>query len=105
MPAALGAPRRSNDMAGIGAPRGRIRVFEVCIQRVHVHPDMLVDGHPDRIDPDKGSPLIMSFQTFHGLAPHPVHASRLAEIPAHAYRSPDIDRSREAGMSVDAARR
>ena len=85
--------------------RGRIRVFEVRIQRVHVHPDLLMDGHPDRIDPDKWSPLIMSFQKFYGLAPHQVHTSRLAEIPERAYRSPDVKRSRDAGMSMDAAPR
>ncbi|KVG53707.1 flavin reductase family protein [Burkholderia territorii] len=80
--------------------RGHIRVFEVRIQRVHVHPDLLMDGRADHIDPDKWSPLIMSFQKFYGLALHQVHASRLAEIPEHAYRSPDIDRAREAGMSI-----
>ncbi|KAB0640474.1 flavin reductase family protein [Burkholderia latens] len=85
--------------------RGRIRVFEVRIQRVHVHPDLLMDGHPDRVDPDKWSPLIMSFQKFYGLAPRQVHASRLAEIPERAYRSPDIDRARDADASMDAARR
>lgn len=85
--------------------RGRIRVFEARIQRVHVHPDLLMDGHPDRIDPDKWSPLIMSFQKFYGLAPHQVHTSRLAGIPERAYRSPDVERSRDARMSMDAARR
>ncbi|VWC72575.1 flavin reductase [Burkholderia lata] len=93
---------------GIGeeAPdvRGHIRVFELRIQRVHVHPDLLMDGHADRIDPDKWSPLIMSFQKFYGLTPHQVHASRLAEIPERAYRSPDIERSRDAGVPVGAGR-
>ncbi|PFH19488.1 flavin reductase family protein [Burkholderia sp. JKS000303] len=83
--------------------RDRIRVFEVRIQRVHVHPDLLMDGHPDRVDPDKWSPLIMSFQKFYGLAPHQVHPSRLAEIPERAYRSSDVECSRDAGMSMDAA--
>lgn len=82
------------------ALRGRICAFEVRIQRVHVRPDLLMDGHPDRIDPDKWSPLIMRFQKCYGLAPHQVHASRLAGIPERAYRSPDIDRAREAGMSI-----
>ncbi|WP_105131952.1 flavin reductase family protein [Burkholderia sp. BE12] len=93
---------------GIGdeAPdlRGHIRVFEVRIQRVHVHPDLLMDGHPDRIDPDKWSPLIMSFQKFYGLAPQQVHSSRLAEIPERAYRSLDIERSRDAGVSAGVGR-
>ncbi|WP_175960292.1 flavin reductase family protein [Burkholderia pyrrocinia] len=84
--------------------RGKITVFEVRIQRVHVHPDLLMEGHQDRIDPDKWSPLIMSFQKFYGLGPRQVHASRLAEIPERAYRSPDIERSREAGVPADAGR-
>ncbi|WP_423761653.1 flavin reductase family protein [Burkholderia sp. NLJ2] len=82
--------------------RGKITVFEVRIQRVHVHPALLMDGHPDRIDPDKWSPLIMSFQKFYGLEPRQVHASRLAEIPERAYRSPDIERSRDAGVPAGA---
>lgn len=84
--------------------RGHIRVFELRIQRVHVHPDLLMDGHADRIDPDKWSPLMMSFQKFYGLTPHQVHASRLAEIPERAYRSPDIERSRDAGVPAGAGR-
>lgn len=77
--------------------RGRIGIFEVRIQRVHVQQDLLMDGHRDRIDPDKWSPLIMSFQKFYGLNSGPIHPSRLAEIPERAYRSPDIDRARKAG--------
>ena len=48
-------------------------MFELRVQRVHVHPYLLMDGHADRIDPDKWSPLIMSFQKFYGLTPHQVH--------------------------------
>jgi hypothetical protein len=33
-----------------------------------------------------------------------VHASRLAEIPERAYRSPDIERSRNAGVPAGAGR-
>jgi len=33
--------------------RGFISLIEVLIQRVHVHPDLLVEGHANRIDPDK----------------------------------------------------
>ena len=76
--------------------RGRISVLEVRIQRVHVHPDLLVDGQPDHIDPDKWSPLIMSFQKFYGLDSGQLHPSRLADIPERAYRSPDLERAREA---------
>jgi flavin reductase (DIM6/NTAB) family NADH-FMN oxidoreductase RutF len=73
---------------GIGEDSDRLRGFisliEVRIQRVHVHPDLLVEGHANRIDPDRWSPLIMSFQKFYGLSGQ-VHPSRLAEIPERAY--------------------
>ena len=32
-------------------------LIEVRIQSVHVHPDLLMEGHANRIDPDKWSPL------------------------------------------------
>lgn len=64
--------------------RGFISLIEVRIQRVHVHPDLLVEGHANRIDPDKWSPLIMSFQKFYGLSAQ-VHPSRLADIPEESY--------------------
>ncbi|MFL9879532.1 flavin reductase family protein [Herbaspirillum rhizosphaerae] len=64
--------------------RGFISLIEVRIQRIHVHPDLLMEGNANRINPDKWSPLIMSFQKFYGLSGQ-VHASRLAEIPEKAY--------------------
>ncbi|SAL09268.1 hypothetical protein AWB64_00116 [Caballeronia sordidicola] len=33
--------------------RGFITLIEVRIQRVHVHPDLLMEGHINCIDPDK----------------------------------------------------
>ena len=54
-----------------------------------------MDGHPNRIDPDKWRPLIMSFQEFYGLAPGKVHESTLGQIAEVLYRSPDVDRARE----------
>lgn len=64
--------------------RGFISLIEVRINRVHVHPDLLMGGHANRIDPDKWTPLIMSFQKFYGLSSQ-VHASRLSDIPEKAY--------------------
>lgn len=69
--------------------------FEVRITRVHLHSDILLDGNPNRIDPDKWRPLIMSFQQFYGLSGAQAHESRLAEIPESIYRMPDVDRARE----------
>ena len=71
-----------------------IHVFEVRIQRVHVHPSLLMDGHDNRIDPDRWRPLIMSFQKFYGLADGEVHPSTLGRIEEATYRSPDVDRAR-----------
>ena len=74
---------------------GAIKVFEVRIQRVHVHPAIVMAGTSNRIDPDKWSPLIMSFQEFYGLAQGKVRTSRLGEIPEEAYRGfTEIERAR-----------
>jgi flavin reductase (DIM6/NTAB) family NADH-FMN oxidoreductase RutF len=74
--------------------KGRVNCFEVRIQRVHVEQSILAAGEPNRIDPDKWRPLIMSFQKFYGLG-RQVHASTLAQIPEAMYRSPDVDRARQ----------
>ncbi len=74
--------------------RGRTAVIEVRIVRVHVEPSILMDGDPDRIDPDKWRPLIMSFQEFYGLAPQKLQPSILGQIPERLYRSPDVERAR-----------
>lgn len=76
--------------------RGRIITFELRIQRVHLDEAILMDGKPNRVDPDKWRPLIMSFQKFYGLAGGQIHGSRLAEIPETAYRTADVDRARLA---------
>lgn len=74
---------------------GRLKVFEVRIQRVHAHPSILMQGETDRVDPDLWQPLIMSFQQFYGLAPGQLHPSRLSEIPESAYLTPDMSRARK----------
>lgn len=78
---------------GDAALRGLIVSFEVRIQRVHVDESILMGGEPNRIDPDKWRPLIMSFQQFYGLGPQ-LQASKLAKIPESSYRSPDMLRAR-----------
>jgi flavin reductase (DIM6/NTAB) family NADH-FMN oxidoreductase RutF len=75
------------------AIRGRLMNIEVRIQRVHIEESIMLDGHPNRVDPNKWRPLIMSFQHFYGLGAR-VHDSTLAEIPEALYRSPDVDRAR-----------
>jgi len=76
--------------------RGRIVTLELRVQRVHLDESILMDGQPNRVDPDKWRPLIMSFQKFYGLEPAQAHGSTLASIPEALYRSPDIDRARVA---------
>jgi flavin reductase (DIM6/NTAB) family NADH-FMN oxidoreductase RutF len=74
--------------------KGGLFAFEVRIQRFHAVPEVLMEGHSNRIDPDKWRPLVMSFQKFYGLASSQVHTSRLGEIAEDSYRSPDVDRAR-----------
>jgi len=76
------------------AQRGRVLTLEVRILRVHLDPSILMTGEPNRVDPDKWRPLIMSFQQFYGLGPQ-VHESTLAQIPEALYRGPDIERARQ----------
>jgi flavin reductase (DIM6/NTAB) family NADH-FMN oxidoreductase RutF len=76
--------------------RGRRILFELRIQRVFVEPSILADGDPDRIDPDKWRPLLMSFQKLYGLADRQAQPSRLSQVPEALYKSADIERSRSA---------
>jgi flavin reductase (DIM6/NTAB) family NADH-FMN oxidoreductase RutF len=75
--------------------QGKIKIFEVRIKRVHLEQSILMPGEPNRVDPDKWNPLIMSFQEFYGLAAGKVQPSRLAQIPEAKYRSIDVDRARQ----------
>ncbi|MDE2227903.1 MAG: flavin reductase family protein [Alphaproteobacteria bacterium] len=75
-------PLAENDLTA----RGRQLAFEVRIRCVHIEESILMEGEPNRVDPDKWRPLIMSFQKFYQLAPGQVHESRLAEISEALYR-------------------
>jgi flavin reductase (DIM6/NTAB) family NADH-FMN oxidoreductase RutF len=76
------------------AQRGRTVVIEARIVRVYLDESILMRGDPNRVDPDKWHPLIMSFQEFYGLRSCKAHQSRLAEIPERLYKSPDMERAR-----------
>lgn len=69
------------------ARRGHLVALEVRVTRVHIDERLRMDGHANRIDPDRWRPLIMSFCHFYGLGDR-LHPSRLAEIPESAYRPP-----------------
>jgi flavin reductase (DIM6/NTAB) family NADH-FMN oxidoreductase RutF len=77
------------------AQRGGTVCIEVRVQRVHLEESILMRGDPNRVDPDKWRPLIMSFQKFYGLESHQAHESRLSSIPEHMYRSRDVDKARK----------
>ncbi|RWY52416.1 flavin reductase family protein [Mucilaginibacter gilvus] len=72
--------------------RGKILTFELLIKRVYLDESILMDGHPNHVDPDTWKPLIMSFQQFYGLGEQ-VHPSTLAEIPEHLYNTPDREKA------------
>lgn len=76
---------------------GNIVSFEMRIQRVYLESSILLEGHTNRVDPDKWRPLIMSFQQFYGLGEQ-VHPSTLAQIPESLYYSADIDRAKEIAV-------
>ena len=73
------------------AMKGRIVTIELRIVRVHIEESILMDGHSNRVDPDKWKPLIMSFQKFYSLGEQ-VHYSTLSEIPEALYKTPDLEK-------------
>ncbi|OWT77385.1 MULTISPECIES: flavin reductase family protein [unclassified Achromobacter] len=82
-----------------GPLNGYVAVLEARIKRVHVDESILMAGNPNRIDPDKWRPLIMSFQEFYGLGPK-LHPSRLGEIAEELYRTPDFERAQAALLAT-----
>lgn len=74
--------------------RGRTVAVEARVRRVHVEEEILADDDPDRIDPDRWRPLIMSFQHYYGLESHPCWTSGLARIPERMYRTADSGATR-----------
>lgn len=72
--------------------RGKITTFELLTKRVYLDESILMDGQPNRVDPDKWKPLIMSFQQFYSTGER-VHTSTLAEIPESLYNTADRERA------------
>ncbi|MFD1772125.1 flavin reductase family protein [Sphingobacterium suaedae] len=68
--------------------QGKIKTFELKINRVFLDKSILMDHDPNRIDPDKWKPLIMSFQEFYTVGKK-IHQSTLAEISESLYHSND----------------
>jgi len=88
-PVQLEAKVHAEHPYGVNNPRVRTELvsFEVCIERIHVDQRILVNDNPNRIDPEKWRPLIMSFREFYGLSDKVKH-SRLSEFPEHYYHHP-----------------
>ncbi len=53
--------------------------MEVHIEKVHIQSDLLMEGHPNYIDPAKWKPLMMSFCEYFGFGEQLSH-SRLAPV-------------------------
>src|SRR4029077_15139896 len=77
----------------------RIVALEVRIQRVHAVLALLLKAQPNRIDPDRWKPIIMSFCRYYGLGSE-LAVSKLAQIPEEQYRSPDIDRANVGRVGI-----
>jgi flavin reductase (DIM6/NTAB) family NADH-FMN oxidoreductase RutF len=90
-PVQLEATLESERSLDVGGPmEGFLITFEMRIKRIHIEESILMDGHPNRVDPDKWRPLIFNFQHFYGLGGPQVHASRLSQISEELYRTPDM---------------
>ena len=72
-----------------GPLEGFLTTFEMRVHRIHVDDAILMEGHENRIDPDKWRPLLFSFQEFYGLSSK-LHASKMGEISEELYRTPDM---------------
>ena len=79
--------------------RGRLVTIELRILRVYLDELIIMDGNPNRVDPDKWRPLIMSFQQFYGLGEQ-VHISKLSSIAEHLYLSPDVERAKKFTKAI-----
>lgn len=66
--------------------RGGYLGLELKILRVHVEDELRLDGHANRIDPDKWFPTFMSFQQLYGIGAKKLVESELAKIDEEMYR-------------------
>lgn len=81
---------------------GWVLNIEVSIERLYLDEAITMDGNPNRVDPDKWNPLIMSFQEFYGLDNGKLHTSRLGEVPEDTY--PRVGaQSSTGGLTIELA--
>src|SRR5690606_14152035 len=74
--------------------KGKIITFGLKITRVYLDESIIMDNNPNRVDPDKWKPLVMSFQEFYTLG-NKVHYSTLAEISERLYSAYDKESTKE----------
>ncbi|KAI1775373.1 hypothetical protein F4818DRAFT_416422 [Hypoxylon cercidicola] len=67
--------------------RGFALAIEVRVLRTHILQNLRMEGYPNRVDPDKWRPLIMSFQELYGLGGSKVVSSVLGRISEEKYRA------------------
>jgi flavin reductase (DIM6/NTAB) family NADH-FMN oxidoreductase RutF len=65
---------------------GAVLVFELRIAKVQIHRELKLEGHRNRVDPDKWKPMIMMFCELYGLRNGKLAESKLAEIEEEMYR-------------------
>ncbi len=65
--------------------RTGVAAIEVRVVAVHAHSQIMTDDNPNRVDPDRWRPLIMSFREFYGLG-EKVHPSKLGDIDEDLWR-------------------
>lgn len=68
--------------------KGFMMAIEVKIVQTHIEDKLRLEGHVNRIDPDKWKPMIMSFQKLYGLKGRELATSTLANIEEEMYRLP-----------------
>ncbi|KAI1305535.1 hypothetical protein F5Y03DRAFT_154335 [Xylaria venustula] len=65
---------------------GLILAIEVRVLRTYILDNLRMEGYPNRVDPDKWRPLIMSFREFYGLGDGKVTSSKLGRGGEEEYR-------------------
>ncbi|KAF2730383.1 hypothetical protein EJ04DRAFT_545788 [Polyplosphaeria fusca] len=70
---------------------GVLNAIEVRVVRIHILDELRMSGHPNRVDPDKWRPMIMSFQELYGLRDGKLDKSDLANVEEEKYRALTVD--------------
>ena len=74
--------------------------IEMRVVRVHVHKSLVVNGKPNRVDPEKWRPLITSFRQYFGLG-SALHPSKFSEFPEETFAPNRFQPERGSLDSVD----